>query len=98
MRAKKLVESVMQVLKRSFPDLSVLKPISDTSIDGIAGAEVTTEYRQPLMKDAPPSRSRIIVIPRGGFAISMTFTDAPKAAEDCSSLFDEVLKTVKIAK
>jgi hypothetical protein len=90
-----LLEAVIESLKKGVPKLDVTKQASAIKVGAHSAAEVELQVTQPIVHRE--TRSRIVVVVRGIFAISVTMTDAPKAGEDCAKEFDTALKSLKVA-
>jgi hypothetical protein len=92
----RLLEEVVQAMKKLpfLPGLTPTKDIVSTKLGSHSAAEVELQWSLP--KTDRPARSRVIVVVRGNFAISITLTDAPQAGEDCTKEFQELMKSVKI--
>lgn len=89
-----LLEATIESLKGVSPKIDITKMASAIKISGHSAAEVELDVTQPIVMRE--TRSRIVTIIRGKFAISITMTDAPKAGEDCTKEFDGLMRSIKV--
>lgn len=87
------------ILKKAYPDLTIVEEVRDREVDGIIGAFTRLKFTIVGADDQRlPTMHRIWLVPRGVLMFSIAMTGPQEGPDVSEDAFQEILKSIKITR
>ena len=88
-----------EMTKQAYPDLEVVEPVRDHEVDGIQGAYIRVKYTVAFADGQEfPTLVRMWIVPRGKIMFVINMTSPTEGSDLSEEAFQEILKSIKIAR
>ena len=93
-----LGQSIM-IMKKAYPDLTIVEEARNQEVDGLSGAFTRLKFTIVGADDQRlPTLHRIWLVPRGTLMFSIAMTGPQEGSDVSEDAFQEILKSIKIAR
>ena len=88
-----------EMTKQAYPDLEDVEAVRDHEVDGIQGAYTRVKYTVAFADGQEfPTMIRMWIVPRGKIMFVIGMTSPPEGPDLSEEAFQEILKSIKIAR
>ena len=95
-KAPELLHLLLKSLASMVEEFRLIQDISELRVDGVRGAKATAEYIFEAEDGSVyPTRSTIVVVPKGRFLYQFSFSGVPSGPDALSGEVESVLSSVK---